>query len=991
MMKPKPAARRAEALSLVLACVFLAFSRTDLVAQKLTVMGTVLDANGRPVKGATIAPHWLVEKGRWRSTGANSDAQGHFRLELDLYNGARSLLAVDARHETGALVNVGGTNAAQGITVRLVPMVSVRGEYYCPELSEPIGWCNTCFPYPTNGLFIMEGRSDVGTFEVKLPPGQYGFLGYDDIAAERSRRTLELTAIQPVLDLGRIDLKATPLALSWGRPSPAWHITEARGLPATATVADFRGQWLLLDFWGYWCGPCIRAMPALFEFYDRHAGQRSCFEIVAVHRGSPSLKAMDRSLAGTIRGLWGGRTLPFPVIVDGEETTFKNFGIAGYPTQLLLDPDGRIVRDGDVAFLESVLALRDRFVFALATSPDGNRTAQGTEEGNVRLFSAGEGKPRLLPAGSSAINCVAFSPDGGILAAGSRDGAIHLWNLESDKETGQLQGHTGPVFALAFAPDGRSLVSAGFDTTRRWDLARASETPGFFKRLFPAWSLVFSPDGKRLAAGGAAAIQVWEAETGQEIATCQRSGPVIYRCLAFSPDGQTLAGGGGNAAALWSVSTGRVLRELGPVTGAVTWLRFAADGKTVTALTSGRTVRSWNVAEGRTCAGGTAEARLAGELADRLPDDAGALASEAWAAALERNCSAGDYQAALARARTATQSAPANEAAWRALGACLCRAGQFKEAVAALDQAARLKKSASSGYRDLPADQVFRALALRGLGEEDALRATVMRFWGLAWEDGRPGNGVFEELNAALFGPRSEVARPFVLSQLRNGVPPAEIPAILELHPELDAEAGAAARRILPCAYALWQVEKARRQIGLRERVVKEVEQAPGLDPLWRPAATDFARRTVEDADSLNALSWAVVAQPERTAADYALALEQAEAAYHLNHDDAIRNTLGVALYRSGHYERAAEVLRESEFSSPEGIAAPSDLPFLAMAFEKLGRHDEAKRRFDQLANILQRQQQPDAETIAFFHEAEQVLGARAPAELTPRPRQPSR
>jgi tetratricopeptide (TPR) repeat protein len=221
---------------------------------------------------------------------------------------------------------------------------------------------------------------------------------------------------------------------------------------------------------------------------------------------------------------------------------------------------------------------------------------------------------------------------------------------------------------------------------------------------------------------------------------------------------------------------------------------------------------------------------------------------------------------------------------------------------------------------------------------------------------------------------------------LRNGAPPSEIPALLELHPELDGDANAAARRMVPCAYALCRVEKARKRVGLRERVVKEVEQAPDIDPLWRPAAVDFAQQTIEDAETLNSLSWAVVAQPQGTAADYALALEQAETAYRLIPDDAMRNTLGVALYRCGHYERAVKLLRESEFFNPGGIAAISDLPFLAMALEKLGRHDEARRRFDQLAGLLRKQEHPAPEILSFLHEAEQVLGLPAPATTKQKP-----
>jgi Flp pilus assembly protein TadD len=116
-----------------------------------------------------------------------------------------------------------------------------------------------------------------------------------------------------------------------------------------------------------------------------------------------------------------------------------------------------------------------------------------------------------------------------------------------------------------------------------------------------------------------------------------------------------------------------------------------------------------------------------------------------------------------------------------------------------------------------------------------------------------------------------------------------------------------------------------------------------------------LAERTQESAEELNDVRWAVVSRPGRNDDEYQLAVAQAQAAYRHSPNDGIRNTLGVAQYRAGNYLDAIGTLGESERASAEGIAAPADMPFLAMAFYKAGKLDEAKKRFNQLAELQAR------------------------------------
>jgi hypothetical protein len=87
------------------------------------------------------------------------------------------------------------------------------------------------------------------------------------------------------------------------------------------------------------------------DLYETHKDRRERFEILAIHGGGKTLAELDEKLKPLAEQHWQGRTLPFPILIDGEGKTFKAFGIWGIPFDLLLDPEGNIVKDGSVKLL----------------------------------------------------------------------------------------------------------------------------------------------------------------------------------------------------------------------------------------------------------------------------------------------------------------------------------------------------------------------------------------------------------------------------------------------------------------------------------------------------------------------------------------------------------------------------------------------------------------------------------------------------------------
>ena len=118
----------------------------------------------------------------------------------------------------------------------------------------------------------------------------------------------------------------------------------------TLRLGDLRDRHVLVEFWGTWCSPCVADAPRLAALYARHPRDR--FEIVGV--------ALDA--ADDVRAFTEVHGLTWPQIVeptrDGRPVT-EAFGVTGYPTSFVIDPDGVIVHRGDGAGTDVVTVLSE--------------------------------------------------------------------------------------------------------------------------------------------------------------------------------------------------------------------------------------------------------------------------------------------------------------------------------------------------------------------------------------------------------------------------------------------------------------------------------------------------------------------------------------------------------------------------------------------------------------------------------------------------------
>lgn len=272
-------------------------------------------------------------------------------------------------------------------------------------------------------------------------------------------------------------------------------------------------------------------------------------------------------------------------------------------SRVIAGPGGRSVSALQWRLYKSFDVTEDA-VLAVAMSPAGDMVATGCRypDSSVGLWDVSTGEAVARLAGhTGSVHALAFAPGGRRLASAGQDRTVRIWDVESRRLVATLRGHELGVLALAFSPDGETLASAGLDRTIRiWDLGAGEERTYMLGHRLPVTALAYSPDGLTLASAGQdGTVRLWNPRSGRELATLKGHEDVVSS-VAFSPDGRRLASGGwDHTVRLWDVAARREVATLTGHSDRVRCVGFTPDGDMVASGAYDRTVRLWPLAPGQ--------------------------------------------------------------------------------------------------------------------------------------------------------------------------------------------------------------------------------------------------------------------------------------------------------------------------------------------------------------------------------------------------------
>ena len=139
---------------------------------------------------------------------------------------------------------------------------------------------------------------------------------------------LAVLAVVGLLVFGLVSKGSSGVAV--GDPAPTSALPQLEG-NGEESLRDYRGRWVLVNFWASWCIPCKQEAPALEKFQQQHGGPK--FTVVGID---------SRDLTEDGRAFVESYGLSYPQLRDGDGGIAHDFGTTGVPENYLVDPAGKV-------------------------------------------------------------------------------------------------------------------------------------------------------------------------------------------------------------------------------------------------------------------------------------------------------------------------------------------------------------------------------------------------------------------------------------------------------------------------------------------------------------------------------------------------------------------------------------------------------------------------------------------------------------------------
>lgn len=224
--------------------------------------GRVVDAEGKPVAGVLVGGQIGMDddatdpaaEAKLKMTSVKSDAEGKFSIERTFHGMPTELVARHEATQRGGYAIVDPKNADKPVEIKIGKLVRLHGLINCKD--DPNRKVEQTFAI----LMIGNGparygyfQSNHARFDMLVPPGDYTMLvGGEGPDYDMITGLVTINDNQDDLDQRTISIPLKGIVKLKGKPAPKLSIVDARGAPKTVQVADYKGKWVLIYFWGFW-------------------------------------------------------------------------------------------------------------------------------------------------------------------------------------------------------------------------------------------------------------------------------------------------------------------------------------------------------------------------------------------------------------------------------------------------------------------------------------------------------------------------------------------------------------------------------------------------------------------------------------------------------------------------------------------------------------------------------------------------------------------
>ncbi len=226
-----------------------------------------------------------------------------------------------------------------------------------------------------------------------------------------------------------------------------------------------------------------------------------------------TIRLWDTGTGDCLRMFEGSKGAVYCVAFDPSSGTLASGG-SDHTVRLWKADSGRLLR---------TLEGHHKTVKSVAFKPNGHTLASGSTDGTVKLWDAVTGEclsTLKADTGSEYSVSVAFDPEGRALACGSSDNTVKLWDADSGRLLNTLQGQKS-VFDVAFNSQASVVASCGMDTSVfLWDATNGKLARSIEGHTNAVQSIAFAPDGRLLVSKSYDdSAKIWRTDNGACVGT----------------------------------------------------------------------------------------------------------------------------------------------------------------------------------------------------------------------------------------------------------------------------------------------------------------------------------------------------------------------------------------------------------------------------------------------------------------------------------------
>ena len=208
---------------------------------------------------------------------------------------------------------------------------------------------------------------------------------------------------------------------------------------------------------------------------------------------------------------------------------------------------------------------------------------------------------RRLEGHTGPVSAVALTANGLWALSGSSDKTLRLWDLNSGRCLRTFESHTDEVTSVSLSADGRWALSGDEDMTLRlWDLSTGECSRTLEGHTDRVGSVALDADGRWALSGGEdKTLRLWDLSTGKCMRTLEGHTDSVDSVVLTADGCRALSGSGDGTLRLWELGTGICLRTFEGHAMPVTCVSLGADERWALSGGMDNTLRLWELSSGR--------------------------------------------------------------------------------------------------------------------------------------------------------------------------------------------------------------------------------------------------------------------------------------------------------------------------------------------------------------------------------------------------------